>query len=341
MVEPIHMLKTILDELVSGRDLTPEQAYRALNVIMNGDATDAQIGGFLIALRMKGETAEEIGGFARAMRDNAVPIRTCRRNVIDTCGTGGDRVDTFNISTVAALVASGAGVAIAKHGNRAVSSRCGSADVLKEVGVNIEAPPEVVSHCLDEIGIGFLFAPTLHPAMRYAIGPRRELGLRTVFNVLGPLTNPAGARRQLIGVFAPQYTELLAGALLTLGSEHALVVHGLVGMDEISTVGETQVSELRDGAVTTQIWTPEQFGIKRAELDQISGGDPRTCAAILTSVLEGEKGPRRDIVLLNAAAGIYIGGLAGSMEEGLEMAAASLDSGAAKAKLEALKTLSR
>ncbi|MCE5217930.1 anthranilate phosphoribosyltransferase [bacterium] len=341
MVEPIHMLKTILDELVSGRDLAPEQAYGALNVIMSGNATDAQIGGFLIALRMKGETAEEIGGFARAMRDNAVPIRTSRKNVIDTCGTGGDRVDTFNISTAAALVAAGAGVAIAKHGNRAVSSRCGSADVLKAVGVNIEASPEVVSHCLDEIGIGFLFAPTLHPAMRYAIGPRRELGLRTVFNVLGPLTNPAGARRQLIGVFAPQYTELLAEALLTLGSEHALVVHGLVGMDEISTVGETQVSELRDGAVTTQTWTPEQFGIERAELDQISGGDPQTCAALLMAVLEGEKGPRRDIVLLNAAAAIYIGGLARSMEEGLEKAAASLDSGAARTKLEALKTLSR
>lgn len=334
------LYRKILEKVVHGQDLSADEAYRALDVIMRGEATDAQIGGLLVALRMKGETAEEIGGLARAMRDNAVRIPTRHADVVDTCGTGGDQVDTFNISTAAAFVAAGAGVPVAKHGNRAVSSRCGSADVLRALGVNVEASPDVVARCLDQVGIGFLFAPTLHPAMRYAIGPRRELGLRTVFNILGPLTNPAGARRQLIGVFAPELTALLAAALRELGSEHALVVHGLVGMDELSTVGETQVSELRAGQIVTHTWTPEQFGLQRAALEDLTGGDPETCANLLTAVLAGEKGPRRDIVVFNAAAAIYVGGKAADMAEGIARAQASLDDGSARAKLEALKEAS-
>jgi anthranilate phosphoribosyltransferase len=334
------MFRQTLEKVVRGQDLSAGEAYAALDVVMRGEATDAQIGALLVALRMKGETAEEIGGLARAMRDNAVRIPTRHPDAVDTCGTGGDRADTFNISTTAAFVAAGAGVPIAKHGNRAVSSQCGSADVLRALGVNVEATPHVASRCLDEVGIGFLFAPTLHPAMRYAIGPRRELGLRTVFNILGPLTNPAGATRQLIGVFAPELTELLAEALRELGSEHALVVHGLVGMDEISTVGETQVTELRGGQIVTQTWTPEQFGLQRAPIEELAGGGPEECASLLTAVLNGEKGPRRDIVLLNAAAAIYVGGKATDMREGIALAQASLDEGCARAKLEALKEAS-
>ena len=338
--EAMAVLKAALDRIIAHEHLTSDEAYEALSVVMRGEATGAQIGALLVALRMKGETAEEIGGFARAMRESAVRIPTRHENVVDTCGTGGDRVETFNISTAAAFVAAGAGVPIAKHGNRAVSSQCGSADVLRALGVNIEAPPEVVSRCRDEVGIGFLFAPALHPAMKHAIGPRRELALRTVFNILGPLTNPAGAKRQLIGVFAPEYTELLAGALRSLGSEHALVVHGMIGLDEISTVGETQVTELRGGEITTAMWTPEQFGLPPARLEDLAGGDPGTCAATLTAILEGEPGPRRDIVVLNAAAAIYVGGKAGSVGEGITLAQESIDEGRARGKMEGLREMS-
>jgi len=335
------MLKHALAKAVNFESLTAQEAYDAMGVVMRGEATDAQIGSFLVALRMKGETPAEIGGFARAMRENAVHIGTKRENVVDTCGTGGDAVDTFNISTAAAFVAAGAGVPIAKHGNRAVSSKCGSADVLREVGVNVEAPAHVVSECIDEVGIGFLFAPTLHPAMRYAIGPRRELGIRTVFNVLGPLTNPAGARRQVIGVFDAQFTELLASALLELGTEHALVVHGLVGMDELSTCGDSQVTELRNGSVHSALWGPEQFGLQPVEVEALAGGAPEKAAGMLLSVLDGEAGARRDIVLLNAAAAIYVGGLAADMHEAISRAAESIDSGAAAAKLVALREATR
>lgn len=334
------MLKSALDKVVQRDNLTSDEAYEALNVIMSGAATEAQIGAFLIALRMKGETPAEIGGFARAMRDNAVRIETIRENVVDTCGTGGDPADTFNISTAAALVAAGAGVPIAKHGNRAVSSQCGSADVLKGLGVNTEASPEVVSRCLDEVGIGFLFAPSLHPAMKHAIGPRRELGLRTVFNILGPLTNPARATRQVLGVFDAAYTEPLAEALGEMGSEHVLVVHGADGLDEISTCGDTQVTELRDGSIRTVLWIPEQYGFERATLADLVGGDVDQCANTLTAVLAGEAGPQRDIAVLNAAAAIYVGGKAEDMEEGIGLAAEAIDSGAAREKLEGLREVS-
>ena len=336
-----HPLRQAIEKAVNHEHLSAKEAYQALDVIMKGEATEAQIGAFLVALRMKGETPAEIGGFARAMRDNAVQIRTRHESVVDTCGTGGDRADTFNISTAAAFVAAGAGVPIAKHGNRAVSSKCGSADVLRELGVNVEAPPEVVEECLNEVGIGFLFAPTLHPAMRHAIGPRRELGLRTVFNILGPLTNPAGAKRQLLGVFDAQYTELLATALQTLGSEHALVVHGLVGMDELSTCGETQVTELRGGSIHSALWSAEEVGLAPAQLEDLAGGAPETCASILTAVLSGEEGPARDIVVFNAAAAIYVGAKAADMPEGIELAREAIDSGAAMGKLAALREVSR
>ncbi len=335
------MLKHALAKVVNFESLTAQEAHDAMCVIMQGEATDAQIGSLLVALRMKGETPAEIGGFARAMRESAVQITSKHENVVDTCGTGGDSADTFNISTAAAFVAAGAGVPIAKHGNRAVSSRCGSADVLRELGVNVEAAPETVAECLDELGIGFLFAPTLHPAMKYAIGPRRDLGLRTVFNVLGPLTNPAGSRRQVIGVFDAQFTELLASALLELGAEHALVVHGLVGMDELSTCGDTQVTELRNGAVHSALWGPEQFGLEPVELDALVGGPPEKSAAMLLAVLQGEEGPRRDVVLLNAAAAIYVGGKAADMHEALSVARQAIDSGAAAAKLVALREATR
>ncbi len=335
------MFKAALEKVVHHSSLTADEAYEAFSTIMRGEASDAQISGLLVALRMKGETPVEIGGFARAMRDNAVQIHSRHENLVDTCGTGGDVADTFNISTAAAFVAAGAGVPIAKHGNRAVSSRCGSADVLRELGVNVEAAPAVVEECLNEVGIGFLFAPSLHPAMRYAIGPRRELGLRTVFNILGPLTNPAGARRQVLGVFEAQYTELLASALQALGSEHALVVHGLAGIDELSTYGDTQVTELRSGSVHSALWSGEQFGLAPARLEDLAGGPPSECAAILTAVLNGTPGPHRDIVLLNAAAAIYVGGKAADMPEGIALAAEAIDTGAAAAKLVALREVSR
>jgi len=333
-------IEQTLDRLVEGNDLSAQEAQEALEVIMSGNATEAQIGAFLVALRMKVETPDEITGFARAMRGNCIRIECSRANLVDTCGTGGDKLDTFNISTAAALVAAGAGVPIAKHGNRSVSSQCGSADVLKELGVNIEASPEIVECCIDEIGIGFLFAPALHPAMKYAIGPRRELKLRTVFNVLGPLTNPAGATRQVLGVCDAALTEPLAEALAGLGTEHALVVHGMCGMDEISTLGETQVSELKDGTVGTKMWAPEDFGLKQAEPEDIAGGDVAESAQALVSVLEGEPGPRRDIVALNTAAAIYVGGLVENVPEGLKLAQDTIDSGVAKEKLEQLVALS-
>lgn len=335
------MLKPALEKIVNHESLTFDEAYEALHTIMVGEGTDAQIAALLVALRMKGESSAEIGGFAKAMRERAVRIKTSHPDVVDTCGTGGDKCDTFNISTGAALVAAGAGVPIAKHGNRAVSSRCGSADVLRALGVNVEASPEVVTRCLEEVGIGFLFAPMMHPAMRYAIGPRKEMGLRTVFNILGPLTNPAGAKRQVIGVFSAQYTELLASALQSIGTEHALVVHGLVGMDEISTVGDTQVTELAHGSIHSALWSPEQFGLPQATLEDLAGGLPEQCASILLKVLGGEPGPARDIVALNAAAAIYVGGRAADMQEGLYLAQQSLDSGAAMAKLAALKEVSK
>ena len=333
-------VREALAQIVEGRHLIREEAYAALCEIMSGGATDSQIAGLLIGLRMKGETPAEIAGFARAMRDHAVRVTTSRSPVVDTCGTGGDALETFNISTAAAFVAAGAGVAIAKHGNRAVSSHCGSADVLLALGVRLDLSADQVGRCLDQTGVGFLFAPSLHPAMKHAMGPRRELGLRTVFNLLGPLTNPAGASRQLIGVFDEAWVEPVCEALAELGAEHVLVVHGQPGLDEISTLGPTTVCELRGGTLRTWIVSPEELGLATACPEDLAGGDPQQSAAILTAVLEGERGPRRDIVVLNAAGALVAADRADNLGEGLELAYQVIDSGAARERLEALRSVS-
>lgn len=335
------MLKQAIEQLIAGEQLSTEQAADAMRTIMGGEATEAEIGGFLVAMRMRAETPEQIEGFARVMRENCIAVRGRSDDLVDTCGTGGDVLQTFNISTLAGIVAAGAGAKVAKHGNRCVSSRCGSADVLSELGVNIDCTPREVAACIDECGIGFLFAPNLHPAMKYAIGPRRSLGIRTVFNILGPLTNPAGASRQLLGVFAPELTQTLAATLGRLGSVHALVVHGLDGLDELSTVGKTRVSEVRGGSLQTYELTPEQFGLPRVDAAAIAGGEPAENAAIARAVLEGETGPRRDIVIFNAGAAIYVSGHAASIDEGIALAIESIDGGAAMGVLESLRALSR
>jgi anthranilate phosphoribosyltransferase len=335
------MINETLEKVVDGYPVDRNEAQEAMSAIMGGECTPAQIGAFLVALRMRGETVDQISGFAEAMRSACVRIRTKHPNVVDTCGTGGDAMDTFNISTAAALVTAAAGVPVAKHGNRSVSSKCGSADVLKQLGVRIDLEPFEVEACLDEVNIGFLFAPSHHPAMKHAIGPRRELGMRTVFNVLGPLTNPAGARRQLLGVFDPALTELMAGTLAELGSEHALVVHGLDGLDEISTTGPTRVSELRDGKVRTCEVTPEDFGLRRVSPRDLEGGEPAQSAEVLLRALSGDASAARDIVALNAGGAIYVGGEAGSIEDGIAIACEAIDSGAAMDTLDGLRDMSR
>lgn len=334
------MIREAIAKLIDGQHLAQSEAAGVMDEIMSGQATPAQIGAFLIALRIKGETVDEIAGCASVMRQKATRVTTRHPVVVDTCGTGGDASGTFNISTTAAFVLAGAGLCVAKHGNRAMSSKCGSADVLKALGVNIELSPDRVGCCLDEIGIGFLFAPMLHAAMKHAVGPRREIGARTVFNVLGPLTNPAGAQRQLIGVYSPALTETLAEVLNRLGSDRALVVHGADGLDEITLTGETKVSELRDGKVRTYRVTPEGFGLRRASSKDLQGGDEQTNARIVLDVLKGAEGPRRDAVLLNAAAAVCAGGLAEDIAGGIPIAQKSLDSGKALEKLEQLKRMS-
>ena len=331
----MNMQKAIA-KAIDGDDLRRDEMVDVMNQIMSGEATDAQIGAFLIALRLKGESVDEIAGAAAVMREKATPIATKHDVIVDTCGTGGDHSGTFNISTTAAFVAAGAGLCVAKHGNRAATSQSGSADVLMALGVNIEASPETVSQCLDEVGIGFLFAPALHGAMKYAIGPRREIGVRTIFNALGPLTNPAGARRQVIGVYSAALTETLAGVLATLGAERAYVVHGADGLDEMTLTGPTKVSELKDGSVSTYRVSPGEVGLGQARADALKGGDADSNAAITLSVLKGAEGPARDIVLLNAAAAIVAGGKASDLREGVQAAAEAIDSGRAMAKLEAL-----
>ncbi|MBT4500736.1 MAG: anthranilate phosphoribosyltransferase [Gemmatimonadetes bacterium] len=333
-------IQPAIQQLIEGRDLGRDGARAVMDQIMSGQATDAQIGAFLIALRCKGESVEEITGCAQVMREKVTRITTSRGDLIDTCGTGGDGSGTFNISTTVVFVAAGAGLAVAKHGNRAMSSQCGSADVLQALGIDIEIAPEKVGRCLDETGIGFLFAPMLHGAMKHAIGPRREIGTRTVFNVLGPLTNPAGAGRQLLGVYAADLTEKIAGVLRELGSERAFVVHGTDGLDEITLTGPTRVSELRDGQIATIEIAPEDFGMERADPEALKGGTAEENAKILTDILAGEKSPRRDVVLLNAAAAIAAGGRVDSLEEGLEKARAAIDSGKALQAMEHLVKVS-
>ena len=334
------MIQQAIARLIAGQNLDRTTAHGVMEQIMSGGATDAQIGGFLMALRAKGETVDEIAGFAEVMRAKSTPIQGGGEPMIDTCGTGGDASGTFNISTAVAFVAAGAGCVVAKHGNRAMSSQCGSADVLAELGVNVEAPPETVANCLDEARIGFLFAPALHGAMKHAIGPRKELGTRTVFNVLGPLTNPAGAKRQLIGVFAPELTEVMAGVLGALGSTRAFVVHGSDGLDEITLTGPSQVSELADGKVTTHNIAPTDFGIDLAPAAALKGGDLPQNAAILTAVLDGGTGPCTDVVVLNAAAAITAAGLASDIADGVDKARASLSSGQARQALDKLVEVS-
>ncbi len=330
------MIRESIHKLVEKKDLSRQEAYDAMTEIMSGNASEPLIASFLTALRMKGEVVAEIAGCAQAMREKSTKIETKHANVIDTCGTGGDSLGTFNISTAAAIVASGSGTIVAKHGNRAISSRCGSADVLTALGVNIEIPKERVEQCLDNVGIAFLFAPLMHGAMKYAAPVRRELGIRTVFNVLGPLTNPAGARRQVLGVFAGRLTELLARVLLDLGTERAMVVHGEGGMDEISTVGKTVISELKDGTISSYEFHHSSVGISSSRLADIAGGDAELNAGIIRDILDGKRNPHRNIVVLNAGAAIYISGKAATFFDGVKLAEESIDSRKAKRKLQEL-----
>ncbi|MEE2754516.1 MAG: anthranilate phosphoribosyltransferase [Candidatus Latescibacterota bacterium] len=323
-------------ELIEGHDLLREDMVSVMDAIMSGDVTDAQIGAFLVGLRVKGETVEEIRGAAEVMREKSTKVKSQHRILVDTCGTGGDHSNTFNISTTSAFVAAGAGLAVAKHGNRSVTSQSGSADVLSALGVNTEASPEIVGQCLDEVGIGFFFAVTFHGAMKHAIGPRKEIGARTIFNVLGPLTNPTAATRQVIGVYSSDLTEIVANVLGGLGSEHAFVIHGLDGMDEATTTGMTKVSELKAESVTTYQISPEDFGLDVASPDDFKGGEPDENAKILRSILEGEKGPRRDIVLLNSALALVAGGKVESIKDGVALAGKTIDSGDSLEKLDGL-----
>jgi anthranilate phosphoribosyltransferase len=340
------LIRETISALVEGKSLSSIEAEDVMDEVMTGAATQAQIAGFLIALRMKGETVEEITGCASAMRRAALNVRPHKPHLIDTCGTGGDNAGTFNISTTSAFVVAGAGLPVAKHGNRSVSSKSGSADVLEVMGVALDLTVEQIAQCIDEVGIGFLFAPKLHPAMRYAIGPRRELGVRTIFNILGPLTNPAGAQRQLLGVYSPELTELLARVLQNLGTRAACVMHGHGGLDELSTTGPNQISifgvkgECCD--VTTEIMDPLEFGFARSSLDSLRGGTPSENAVITRDILSGkERGPRRDVVLLNSGMALYIGGKAETLADGIIQAENSIDSGAAEEKVKALVDVSQ
>jgi anthranilate phosphoribosyltransferase len=334
-------ISVLLEKLMRRENLSADEAGEAMDAIMSGTATPAQIGALLVGLTMKGERPAEIVGLARAMRANAVQLSQTFDDVFDTCGTGGDRSGTFNISSAAALVAASAGLRVAKHGNRSVSSQCGSADVYEALGVNVAATPAVVERSLASVGIAFFFAPTFHPSMRHAAPVRRELAVRTAFNLLGPLTNPAGTKRQLVGVPHSELTELMARALLLLGSERAWVVHGADGIDEMSTTGHTKVSECRNGAVSTFYVHPSDFGLAKAERNDLLGGNAVANAAIVQEVLAGRTGPRRDVVLLNAGASLFVGGRATSVREGIERAAHAIDSGAARSTLDAMISASR
>ncbi|MCL4507383.1 MAG: anthranilate phosphoribosyltransferase [Chloroflexi bacterium] len=334
------MIQQSIAKLFNRQSLTASEAEATMNEIMSGAATPTQIGAYLAALRLKGETQDEIVGSARAMRAKSLRIETQRTLLVDTCGTGGDRSGTFNISTTAAFVVAGAGVAVAKHGNRAASSQSGSADVLVALGVNVALTPDQVGKCIDEIGIGFAFAPVHHPAMKHAAGPRKEIGARTIFNILGPLTNPAGATRQLLGVFDPALTEMMATVLADLGAEHALVVSGSGNIDELTTIGANKISELRNGKVSTYELDATQFGLAQTTLDDLGGGTPEFNASITRSILQNKATQaRHDVVILNAGAALYAAEAAGDLREGVAMAHESIVSGKAIAKLESLTEL--
>jgi len=333
------MIREAIKMLIDNLSLSEAEMAECMKEIMEGKATDAQIGAFLTGLRIKGETIEEITGAARIMREKAITIKA-PEGVLDTCGTGGDMSHTFNISSTTAIVVSACGVPVAKHGNRSVSSQSGSADLLETLGVKIDLSPEKVETCLFETGFGFLFAPLFHPAMKYAIGPRKEMGIRTIFNILGPLTNPAGARRQLLGVFADTLTETLAMVLGNLGAIDAMVIHGEDGLDEISISDATKVSRFKDGRVENFFVAPEDFGIRRKEIDLIRGGNKEENAIITLSILKGERGPKRDIVLMNSAAALMVAGKAEDFRTALLIAADAIDSGVASEKLEEVKKVS-
>ena len=334
------MLAPLIEKLMRREDLTSDEATEAMAAIMEGQATEAPIAAFLVALAMKGERPDEILGLARSMREHAVPLSKSFPAVFDCCGTGGDRSGTFNISSCVALVVAGCGVTVAKHGNRSVSSTCGSADVFEALGVKVTADPAVVERCLADAGIGFFFAPTFHPSMKHAAPVRRALGIRTAFNLLGPLTNPARATRQIVGVPRPEFTELLAHALMRLGSERAWVVHGADGIDEISTTGPTRVSECAYGLVRTFELDPTEVGIASASLDALRGGDAAANAVIIRRVLDGEHGAPRDIVVLNAGAALFVAGAAASVRDGIAQAGHAIDDGRANAALDRLVRMS-
>ena len=334
------MIREAIDILVLGKSLTLEQAAAVMEEIMGGEATSAQFGAFVTALRLKGETVHEIAGMAKVMREKAVPVEVSGP-VVDTCGTGGDASQTFNISTTAAFVAAAAGLKVAKHGNRGMTSGCGSADVLDALGVKIELGPQEVAKCLEEVGIGFMFAPAFHPAMKYAAPSRREIGIRTVFNILGPLTNPAGAQAQLLGVAEESLVMKMAEVLGLLGCTHALVVHGQDGLDEVTLGAPTMVCELREDQITRYVIDPEEFGFPRVSMASLTGGPPQESAEIIRRVLRGEPGPQRDIVLLNAAAALVAGDKTQNLEQGLPIAAEAIDSGRALEILNEVVSLSQ
>jgi anthranilate phosphoribosyltransferase len=330
-----------LDDLLANRNLSLAQAREAMHTIMSGGATDAQVAAFLVALRAKGETVDEIAGCAEAMRSHAVVVHPKRRDLVDTAGTGGDGAGTINISTAAALLAAAAGAGVAKHGNRAVSSACGSADVLEALGFEIEQPPHIVERSIDELGFGFLYAPLHHPAMRHAASVRRELGTRTVFNLLGPLTNPADARTQVVGVYSSRLVRTIAEVLARLGTRHAFVVHGAGGIDEFSPFGENLVAEVTEGSVRDRVVEPEDLGISRCRRGSLTGGDSMKNAAAIRRVFGGERGPRRDAILLNAAAAIAAANATSELRVGLELARRALDNGAGGERLEELVAFSK
>jgi len=330
------MFRQNLNKIVQKKNLNEEEMSQMLTEILSGNLTDAQIGAFMAALATKGETFEEVAGAARAMRRKAVRIQTSATAVVDTCGTGGDGLNTFNISTTTAFVVAGCDVIVAKHGNRSVSSKCGSADVLEKLGIKLDTAPEIVEEAVREIGIGFLFAPLYHSAMRFAANARKEVGLRSIFNMLGPLTNPAAANCQLLGVYAPELTEMFANALRLLGTKRAFIVHGHDGLDEISVCAPTRVSELNDGMIRTYDITPEQFFGKTAKQEDMAGGNPEENAEITKNILSGAKSPKRDVVVLNASAALVAAGKADDLKSGIKMAEAAIDSGKAMEKLKAL-----
>jgi anthranilate phosphoribosyltransferase len=334
------MIRENIQSLVEGRDLSTQETRQSMQEIMSGQATNSQIAAFLTALRMKGETVEEITAFGQVMRENCVRISPIvLGRLIDTCGTGGDKIKTFNISTTAAFVAAGAGVAIAKHGNRSVTSKSGSADVLEKLGLNLNMDPEAVKHAIEQVGIGFMFAPTFHPAMKYAVVPRKEVGIRTIFNVLGPLTNPASANAQMLGVYDSRLTSPLAQVLRNLGCQEAMVVHGLDGLDEISIVGKTIISHLKDDKVTTVETFPKDFGVAKAQIDDLQGATPEENAEVLFKILNGHytaNDPKAVVVLVNSAATLMVGGKAEDFKAGMEIARESIRSGEAYKKLKAL-----